>query len=76
MDRRLRVNGRMGGGTGWEWRRGADGYTGASGRVERKDGTEYGRALPRRPSTRARGLADFRTATDPKHMPMEVSLVQ
>lgn len=70
---RLRANGRTGGGTDWAWRRGVDGSTGANGRAVSKVATESGRVSPPQPATRERGPVASRTATDPRHMQMEVS---
>lgn len=64
----------MGKDTDLELKRGVVGYIGANGRRVLRDGMVCANRIPRRPSTRARGPMDCKTAMDQRHMRMKVKM--
>ncbi|CAH0557467.1 unnamed protein product [Brassicogethes aeneus] len=56
--------------TVWEWKRGAVGYTGASGHRVLRGDTGFDSRTHRLPNTRERGPMVCKTDTDRKHMLM------
>ena len=68
----LKATGRMGSATAWVLRVAASGCTGASGPRASRGATVCASQPRPRPSTRAPGPTGCRTATAPRHTPMEV----